>query len=130
MTTACAMRRFSEGVTVRMDVILRTRGVWGSSRCRVSLFNAQHDYCMHHEEIFRRGHCLHGCYLARTRCLGKLAMLSAVSPSRGSILIMRAGLQVDFGGLGLGQGTSDLEHSIMLRQRSLSSRTSLDDMTK
>jgi hypothetical protein len=43
---------------------------------------------------------------------------------------MRAALQVDFGGLGLGEGTSDLEHSIMLRQRSLSSRTSLDDMTR
>lgn len=41
---------------------------------RVSLLDAQHDYCMRHEEIFRRGYCLHGCYLARTRCLGKLAM--------------------------------------------------------
>ena len=35
-----------------------------------------------------------------------------------------------FGGLGLGDGSSDLEHSIMLRQRSLSSRTSLDDAAK
>ena len=39
-------------------------------------------------------------------------------------------MQVDFGGLGLGDGSSDLEHSIMLRQRSLSSRTSLDDAAK
>ena len=38
--------------------------------------------------------------------------------------------QVDFGGLGLGDGSTDLEHSIMLRQRSLSSRTSLDDLAK
>ena len=99
---------------------------------RVSFLDAQHDYCMRHEEIFRRGHCLLGCYLARTRCLGKLAIHSAVSPSTctSSSLIMRAALQVDLGGLGLGEGTSDLEHSIMLRQRSLSSRTSLDDMTK
>ena len=37
-------------------------------------------------------------------------------------------VQVDFGGLGLGDGSSDLEHSIMLRQRSLSSRNSLDDL--
>ncbi len=38
--------------------------------------------------------------------------------------------QVDFGGLGLGDGSSDLEHSIMLRQRSLSSRNSLEDAAK
>ena len=53
------------------------------------------------------------------------------SPSKQRLeLNMRAALQVDFGGLGLGEGTSDLEHSIMLRQRSLSSRTSLDDMAR
>ena len=39
-------------------------------------------------------------------------------------------MQVDFGGLGLGDGSSDLEHSIMLRQRSLSSRNSLEDAAK
>ena len=39
-------------------------------------------------------------------------------------------MQVDFGGLGLGDGSSDLEHSIMLRQRSLSSRNSLEDVPK
>lgn len=39
-------------------------------------------------------------------------------------------VQVYLGGLGLGDGTSDLEHSIMLRQRSLSSRNSLEDAAK
>ena len=34
-------------------------------------------------------------------------------------------MQVDLGGLG--QGHTDLEHSIMLRQRSLSSRASLEE---
>ncbi len=51
-------------------------------------------------------------------------------PSQHTLPDAQLCMQVDFGGLGLGDGSSDLEHSIMLRQRSLSSRNSLEDVAK
>ena len=55
--------------------------------------------------------------------------IRTVTPERWTVL-MAALRRSIFGGLGLGDGSTDLEHSIMLRQRSLSSRTSLDDLAK